>query len=51
MSEIFKISRSITTLRDGKVISTKRTSDTSQEKVVAEMIGSQSYRELRVVAN
>lgn len=48
MSEIFKISDRITTLRDGKVISTKRTSDTSQEKVVAEMIGSQSYRELRV---
>jgi len=39
MSEIFRISDRITVLRDGRHISTLPVSDTSQEQVVAEMIG------------
>ena len=39
MSEVFTISDRITVLRDGKKISTNATSETSQEKVVTEMVG------------
>lgn len=39
MSEVFEISDRITALRDGKIISTRPTSETSQARVVAEMIG------------
>ncbi|WP_299640032.1 sugar ABC transporter ATP-binding protein [uncultured Ruegeria sp.] len=39
MAEIFQISDRITVLRDGRRISTLPVSETSQEKVVAEMIG------------
>lgn len=39
MDEIFRISDRITVLRDGHKISTLPTSQTSQERVVAEMIG------------
>ncbi|MBO6755293.1 MAG: sugar ABC transporter ATP-binding protein [Roseibium sp.] len=39
MSEIFRISDRVTVLRDGRRISTLPTSETSQEQVVAEMIG------------
>lgn len=39
MAEIFRISDRITVLRDGRHISTLPASDTSQEQVVAEMIG------------
>lgn len=39
MAEIFRISDRITVLRDGRHISTLPVSDTSQEQVVAEMIG------------
>ena len=39
MSEIFRISDRITVLRDGRRISTLRAEETSQQKVVAEMIG------------
>ncbi|OXT02776.1 sugar ABC transporter ATP-binding protein [Notoacmeibacter marinus] len=39
MTEIFRISDRITVLRDGRHISTLPVSDTSQEQVVAEMIG------------
>ena len=39
MAEIFRISDRITVLRDGRHISTLPVSETSQEQVVAEMIG------------
>ncbi|MEP0566173.1 MAG: sugar ABC transporter ATP-binding protein, partial [Paracoccaceae bacterium] len=39
MSEIFRISDRVTVLRDGRQISTLPTAETSQEQVVAEMIG------------
>ena len=39
MSEIFRIADRVTVLRDGRKISTLPASETSQEKVVAEMIG------------
>lgn len=39
MDEIFRIADRVTVLRDGRPISTLPTSQTSQEKVVAEMIG------------
>ncbi len=39
MSEIFTIADRISVLRDGKKISTKATSDTTQVQVVSEMIG------------
>ncbi len=39
MSEIFEISDRITALRDGRIISTTATRDTTQERVVGEMIG------------
>ncbi len=39
MTEIFRISDRITVLRDGRHISTLPVSETSQEQVVAEMIG------------
>ncbi len=39
MSEIFRISDRVTVLRDGRKISTLPVSDTSQEQVVADMIG------------
>ena len=39
MSEIFRISDRITVLRDGRRISTLPASETSQEQVVAQMIG------------
>lgn len=39
MTEVFAISDRITVLRDGKKISTSLTADTSQERVVTEMIG------------
>ncbi|NDW43790.1 sugar ABC transporter ATP-binding protein [Ruegeria sp. PrR005] len=39
MSEIFRIADRVTVLRDGRKISTLPTSETSQERVVAEMIG------------
>jgi len=39
MSEIFRISDRVTVLRDGRRISTRPVSQTSQEQVVAEMIG------------
>ena len=39
MAEIFRISDRITVLRDGRHINTLPASDTSQEQVVAEMIG------------
>lgn len=39
MSEIFRISDRVTVLRDGRRISTLPASQTSQEQVVAEMIG------------
>lgn len=40
MSEIFRIADRVTVLRDGRRISTRPASETSQEQVVAEMIGS-----------
>ncbi len=40
MSEIFRIADRVTVLRDGRRISTRPASETSQERVVAEMIGS-----------
>jgi len=40
MSEIFRIADRVTVLRDGQLISTLPTNETSQERVVAEMIGS-----------
>jgi ribose transport system ATP-binding protein len=40
MSEIFRIADRVTVLRDGRRISTLPSSETSQERVVAEMIGS-----------
>lgn len=40
MSEIFRIADRVTVLRDGRRISTQPASETSQEQVVAEMIGS-----------
>lgn len=40
MSEIFRIADRVTILRDGRRISTRLASETSQEHVVAEMIGS-----------
>ncbi len=40
MSEIFEISDRITALRDGKITSTRATHETSQARVVSEMIGS-----------
>lgn len=39
MSEIFEISDRISVLRDGRKINTTPTSETSQERVVSEMIG------------
>ena len=39
MSEIFRISDRVTVLRDGRRISTRPAHETSQERVVAEMIG------------
>ncbi len=39
MAEIFRISDRVTVLRDGRKISTLPVSETSQEQVVAEMIG------------
>lgn len=39
MSEIFRIADRVTVLRDGRKISTLPVSETSQERVVAEMIG------------
>ena len=40
MTEIFAISDRISVLRDGHLISSRPTSETTQERVVAEMIGS-----------
>ena len=40
MSEIFEISDRISVLRDGRMISSQATSETSQTQVVSEMIGS-----------
>ena len=40
MSEIFRIADRVTVLRDGRKISTRLSSETSQEQVVSEMIGS-----------
>lgn len=40
MSEIFRIADRVTVLRDGRRIGTRPASETSQEQVVAEMIGS-----------
>lgn len=40
MTEIFEISDRISVLRDGQMISSRRTEETNQAQVVAEMIGS-----------
>jgi ABC-type sugar transport system ATPase subunit len=40
MSEIFAISDRISVLRDGNMITSQRTGDTTQQQVVADMIGS-----------
>ena len=47
MSEIFRIADRVTVLRDGRRISTLPTSETSQEQVVAEMIGGAHPGEVR----
>ena len=47
MSEIFQIADRITVLRDGRRISTLPTAETSQEQVVAEMIGGAHPGEIR----
>lgn len=39
MDEIFKISDRVTVLRDGKLISTKDTNDTSREELISSMVG------------
>jgi ABC-type sugar transport system ATPase subunit len=41
MSEIFKIADRITVLRDGRRIGTHKTAETSENEIVAEMIGGQ----------
>ncbi|QDG75389.1 sugar ABC transporter ATP-binding protein [Labrenzia sp. PHM005] len=41
MSEIFEISDRITVLRDGRKISTRKPSETSENEIVTEMIGGQ----------
>ena len=51
MSEIFRISDRVTVLRDGRQISTLPVSETSQERVISEMIGGAQLKDIKHFSN